>query len=132
MQRLRRHNLVAAIIGCLALAANLAALMSTCLHGAKPSPAAVYDEVLGSLTICSAEGAVVGDGSDGDDHKNASRHCCHACTLLAAAILLVAAALLALADLVVRLSPLRPAATRLAAVLLGPGGIRSRAPPVPA
>ena len=132
MKRLRRHRIVAAIIGCLALGANLLALMSTCVHRTEPASAAIVDAVLGPLTICSAEGAVVGNDSGGQDHSKAGHHHCQACTLLAGAILLAAAALVALAPLVVPLSPLRPAATRFAAVLLGPGGIRSRAPPLPA
>jgi hypothetical protein len=129
MTRLRRHKFLAALIGCLALAANLVALTSTCVHGVKPVAASVVDAVLGPLTICTSDGAVVGAGSDGKQHSSPGGHC-QSCILLAAASLLVAAAMLALGPFVVALRLLRAAAATLLAFLLGPGGIRSRAPPL--
>lgn len=106
--------------------------MSTCVHGAKPVVNSIVDDVLGPLTICTSDGAVTADTSGEQSHSKSGVHHCQSCTLIGVTALLLAAVMLALAPLVVPLGQLRPAPSRIVAIVLGPGGIRSRAPPTPA
>lgn len=128
---LRRHRRVPGWLAVLALLSNLLT-MALLAPAAAAGARAHVDEILGPLVLCTADGAktAVPDGG-GSGGRTPSDHC-RACLTVAPYALAVAIVLTAI-DF-----PKPPAArpavlqSRSPAAHLARGGIRSRAPPLPA
>ena len=123
MAGLRRHRRVTGWFAALALLGNMLAMAFV-----GPSAAVTrVDDLLGTVVICTADGAKVLPG-EGPDHSRAQH--CPACTLLAPVALAVAIAFITIdfpPALSTRPTILQP---RAPAVHVSLGGIRSRAPPL--
>jgi hypothetical protein len=122
------------VIGWLGIIAVLGNLLAGVLHMAPAN--AVVDDILGPLMLCTEHGpqSVPGNalpGDSGRDQREGKSSHCPACTLLAAAPLLVAFLFAAIAFSAGIFRPFESSARTLADHL-SLGGIRSRAPPLPA
>ena len=128
MQNFRRRKRIPAWLAIIALFGN--ALVAA-LAVAPASAAPLADDVLGPLVICTSHGADAAP-QDGGSSPQSPREHCPACTLLAK-VALVPAPLLLAASVLPDLPAVTPMPIRLRgpAEHLGPGGIRSRAPPTP-
>jgi DUF2946 family protein len=126
------------VMGWLGIIAVLGNLLASVLCMAPAKAVAPVDDLIGQLVLCTEHGPQTVPGNDtpggsggerqGDDSK--SSHCT-ACTLLAGVALLTAFLFAAIAFPARVLLPFRSAARTLADHL-SLGGIRSRAPPLPA
>jgi len=137
MRHLRGHKRVKGWLGLIAVLGNLLASV-LCMAPAKAL--APVDDLLGPLILCTEHGpqAVPGTtpgpatpGDSGQDQQEGQRSHCTACTLLAGLAIAVALvfARVAFPARIFRPFPVSP---RTLADHLGLGGIRSRAPPLPA
>jgi hypothetical protein len=132
MESRRQRPRVMAWLGIVAVLCNI---LASILHMA-PARAAGVDDVLGALVLCTEHGPQTVPGSDpavgggGDQPDSTSGHCA-ACVLLVGQALAVSLVLVAIAFLARVVLPIRSTARTLADHL-GLGGIRSRAPPLPA
>ncbi len=99
---------------------------------ARAAAGPVMDDVLGQLVICTSHGAQPAATGDQQPAPNDKRGHCSSCTLLASFALAVALVFAAIAfpAFTIRYQP-RPG-LRTLADHLSLGGIRSRAPPLPA
>jgi hypothetical protein len=123
------------VMGWLGIVAVLCNILASVLHMA-PAKAAGVDDVLGQLVLCTEHGPQTVPGSDpaggsGGDQPDSTNGHCAACVLLVGQALLVSLVLVAIAFLARVILPIRSTARTLADHL-GLGGIRSRAPPLPA
>jgi hypothetical protein len=126
---LLRYKRSVAGLAAFALLANVLAA-ALCLTPATSKVAPIADDVLGVLVICTSNGAHTPQ-DDGPGRQQPSEHCTM-CTLLASFALVLSVLLFAL-----HLEPqraLRLVASGISTLAehLGLGGIRSRAPPLPA
>jgi DUF2946 family protein len=126
MGEFRRHKRILAWLAIVALLGNA---VVAALYFAPARAAPLVDSILGPLVICTSHGTETVPPDGGSSPHSPSDHC-PACTLVAKIALVVTVVLLATAALpalpAVRPVPVR---SRRLAVHLGPGGIRSRAPP---
>jgi len=137
MERRRERPRVMSWLGVVAVLGNLLA-SALCMAPAKA--VASVDDLLGPLVLCTEHGLQVVPGNDapggsGGDQRDGggdgkSSHCT-ACTLLVGLALLVALVFAAIAFPARLVLPFRSSARTLADHL-SLGGIRSRAPPLPA
>jgi len=122
-------------LGWLGVVAVLCNLLASVLHMV-PAKAAGVDDVLGQLVLCTEHGpqTVPADGAPGGgggpQPDDTSGHC-SACVLLVGQALVVALVYAAIAFPARVVLPFKTA-TRTLADHLSLGGIRSRAPPLPA
>jgi hypothetical protein len=127
MRKLRRHRLFAAWLAIVALLGNTL-LAALCTAPAKPGQ--VADSILGPLVICTSHGAVTASEDGGSNPPQSPTEHCPACAVLAKVAVLPAP--LPMAEATARdaasVRPMPPHARRLAEHL-GPGHVRSRAPP---
>lgn len=129
MGSVRQHRVFVAWLVTLTLLSNVLA-SALCLVPASGKAAALTD-VLGTLVICTSNGAATATDHGGGDTRPSAEHC-QACLLLAGFVLLAAVALVLLTfppPLVFK--PMR-ALVRTLADHLSLGGIHSRAPPLSA
>jgi len=126
MHNLRRHRLSVAWLVVLALLGN-AVLAALCAAPAKRASA--VDGILGPLVICTSHGADA-SAPDGAPSPLLPTEHCPACALLAKVAVIPAPLLVSevAAQDAASLRPMPPQARRLAEHL-GPGHVRSRAPP---
>jgi hypothetical protein len=127
MRKLRRHRLIAAW---LAIAALLGNTLLAAMCAAPAKPAQVADSILGPLVICTSHGAVTASEDGGSNPPQSPTKHCPACAVLGKVALLPAPPPLVEAE-TPDLPGVRPMPThswRLAEHL-GPGHVRSRAPP---
>jgi DUF2946 family protein len=125
------------VTGWLGVVAVLGNLLATvlCVVPSVPAKAGLVDDILGPLVLCTEHGpqavpdagAAAGQGQQ--DGKRSSH--CTACTLLAG-LAIAFALVFARVAFPARLFRPFPSSARTLADHLGLGGIRSRAPPLPA
>jgi hypothetical protein len=130
-RRARPHT--TAWLGIVAVLSNLLASVLCVLPAKATTP---IDDVLGQLVLCTEHGPQAVPGSEpadgsGEDRRDGESSHCKACTLLAGLALLSA---LLFAGIAFPERVFRPfaSAARTLADHLSLGGIRSRAPPLPA
>jgi hypothetical protein len=126
MRKLRRHRLSAAWLAIVALLGNTL-LAALCVAPAKPTQ--VVDSILGPLVICTAHGADTAPADGGSSPQSPTGHC-PACAVLGKVAVIPAPlpVVEATAADLPRILP-APAPARHLAAHLGPGHVRSRAPP---
>ena len=124
MVGLGRHKGILGWIAIIALLSNLLTAVSLAL----PTAASLVDDILGPLTICTADGAKEAPGHGGPGRPVASDHCptCITAKHFALVIIIIPTRL--------NLAPARrakpaPLQARVPAVHASLGGNRSRAPP---
>jgi hypothetical protein len=121
-------------IACLAILAVLAKLVLVAFCSVPPTAGAASQSDFGSLVICTVHGPMsqAGGGDPTPDPTRSASDHCGACTLAQTVALLFVAALLTAS--LTHVPPVRwqPTRARLLPDHLGIGGIRSRAPPLPA
>jgi hypothetical protein len=137
MRSLREHKRVTGWLGIVAVLGNLLASV-LCMAPAKAL--APVDDLLGPLVLCTehgpqpipgaAPGTAVPSNGGQDQHDGKSSHCT-ACTLLAGLAMAIALVFARVAFPARIFRPF-PASARTLADHLSLGGIRSRAPPLPA
>lgn len=125
MGRLRRHKRVLVWLAVVALLGNLLAASAF----APSATAALADDILGPIVICTANGAKALP-DDGGPGQHAPANHCPACTLHAQLALTVAIVAIAIAFPLRTVSKPQPVETRPLAVQFSLGGIGSRAPPL--
>jgi hypothetical protein len=126
----------ARVKGWLGIVAVLSNLLASVLCMVQATPAAAAGDVPGPVILCTEHGLQVLPGTDpaggsGRDQRDGKASHCTACTLLAGVALGVALVFAAIAFPARVVRAIQPAARTLADHL-GLGGIRSRAPPLPA
>jgi hypothetical protein len=126
----------ARVKGWLGIVAVLSNLLASVLCMAQANAVAAADDVPGPVVLCTEHGLQVLPGSDpaggsGQDQRDGKTSHCTACTLLAALALAVALVFAAIA-FPARVVRAIQSAARTLADHLSLGGIRSRAPPLPA
>jgi hypothetical protein len=124
------------VMGWLGIVAVLCNILASVLHMAPARAAGGVDDVLGQLVLCTEHGPQTVPGSDpagggGGDQPDSTNGHCAACVLLVGQALLVSLVLVAIAFLARVVLAIRSTARTLADHL-SLGGIRSRAPPLPA
>ena len=129
----RRNS--ARVKGWLGIVAVLSNLLASVLCMAQANAVAAADDVPGAVILCTEHGLQVLPGSDpvggGQDQRDGKISHCTACTLLAGLALAVALVFAAIA-FPARVVHAFQSAARTLADHLSLGGIRSRAPPLPA
>src|SRR5262245_24400419 len=126
----------ARVMGWLGVAAVLSNLLAGVLCIAPSKAVSPVDDIYGPLVLCTEHGPQAVPGGDpagggGQDQRDGKSSHCTACTLLAGLTLAVALAVAAVVFPARIFHPIRFAARTLADHL-SLGGIRSRAPPLPA
>jgi hypothetical protein len=132
MGRRRERQRVMGWLGIVAVMGNVLASM---LHMAPAKAVTLADDIIGSLVLCTEHGPQAVTGSDapgGKDQRDEKSSHCPACTLLAAGLALALAVLVAPIAFPERIFRPLPSRARTLADHLSLGGIRSRAPPLPA
>jgi hypothetical protein len=125
------------VMGWLGIVAVLGNLLASVLCMAPVKAVAPVDDLIGPLVLCTEHGMQVVPGNDapggsgGEGQGDGKSSHCTACTLLAGLALLVAFVFAAIAFPARVVIPFKSAARTLADHL-SLGGIRSRAPPLPA
>jgi DUF2946 family protein len=135
---MERHRERPRVMGWLGIVAVLSNLLASVLCMAPAKALTPVDDLIGPLVLCTEHGPQAVPGSDPsasrdqrDGQGDGKSSHCTACTLLAGLALLVAFVFAAIAFPVRAVQPFKSAARTLADHL-SLGGIRSRAPPLPA
>ncbi|HEY1247341.1 MAG TPA: DUF2946 family protein [Hyphomicrobiaceae bacterium] len=123
-------------MGWLGIVAVLGNVVASVLSMAPAKAVAAVDDILGPLVLCTEHGPQAVPGSDvpggGEDRRDGKSGHCPACALLLAGLALAFAPLVAPIAFPERIFRPFPSQARTLADHLGLGGIRSRAPPLPA
>ncbi|HEY7551152.1 MAG TPA: DUF2946 domain-containing protein [Hyphomicrobiaceae bacterium] len=124
------------VMGWLGIVAVLGNVLASVLSMAPAKAVTAVDDILGPLVLCTEHGPRAVPGSDvsggGEDNRDGNNGHCSACTLLAAGLALALAVLVAPIAFPERIFRPFPFRARTLADHLSLGGIRSRAPPLPA
>jgi hypothetical protein len=123
------------VMGWLGIVAVLGNVLAGALSMAPAKAAAAIDDILGPLVLCTEHGPQAVPGNDvsggGEDKRDGKSGHCSACALLAGLALAFALLVAPIAFLERIFRPF-PSRARTLADHLSLGGIRSRAPPLPA